>query len=80
MKRPECFEFAMSLVGDPEESEIREYVRLLEKKSLDLNGINLVLLRQIGDSRCCPHCSNSFIPSDSTSNEALTLWNKLKII
>lgn len=30
MKRPECFEFAMSFLGDPEAAEMRAYVEALE--------------------------------------------------
>lgn len=31
--RPKCFELAMDFMGDPEESEIREYIEYLEKKT-----------------------------------------------
>ena len=30
MKRPECLEFAMESLGDPEKPEVRAYVELLE--------------------------------------------------
>ena len=30
MDRPECFEFGMEFMGDPEESEIRAYIESLE--------------------------------------------------
>lgn len=32
--RPECFDFAMSFLGDPEESIIRDYVLSLEKSAI----------------------------------------------
>lgn len=31
LRRPECFEFAMDFLGDPEEPEVRAYVEALEK-------------------------------------------------
>ena len=31
MERPDCFDFAMELIGDPEESEIRAYIEQLER-------------------------------------------------
>jgi hypothetical protein len=33
LKRPECFDFAMDFVGDPEESIIRNYVEQLEARA-----------------------------------------------
>jgi len=32
--RPECFGFAMSFLGDPEETEVRRYVEALEARAL----------------------------------------------
>ena len=37
-----------------------------------------VLLRQVGDSRECPYCHESFIPVDATADSAFALWKKLK--
>jgi hypothetical protein len=31
--RPECFDFAMDFVGDPEETEVRRYVEALEARA-----------------------------------------------
>jgi hypothetical protein len=33
LTRPECFGFAMSFLGDPEEAEVRRYVEALEARS-----------------------------------------------
>lgn len=30
-KRPQCFEFAMDFLGDPEAAEIRAYIEVLER-------------------------------------------------
>ena len=32
MKRPECYEFGMNFMGDPEQTEIRRYVEWLENR------------------------------------------------
>lgn len=32
LKRPECFEFAMNFLGEPEETKIRKYVEWLENE------------------------------------------------
>jgi hypothetical protein len=32
LTRPECFDFAMDFVGDPEETEVRRYVEALEAR------------------------------------------------
>lgn len=44
---------------------------------LDTKEFKLFLLRQIGNHRQCQHCNETFIPNDSTSNEALELYTKL---
>jgi prefoldin subunit 5 len=38
MKRPECYEFGMEFMGDPEETEIRAYVEWLEKRIEELEA------------------------------------------
>lgn len=40
--------------------------------------ILLVLIRQVGDHRYCPHCNKSFIPNDTTTGEALDLVKEIK--
>lgn len=37
MDRPECFEFAMEFLGDPEETVVRKYVEDLERQIETLN-------------------------------------------
>lgn len=39
MQRPECFEFAMDFLGDPEAPEIRTYVEELEAKQYTLKQL-----------------------------------------
>jgi len=36
-----------------------------------------VLIRQVGDTRVCPHCGQHFIPEDTTSREALQMYHEL---
>ena len=36
-----------------------------------------VLIRQVGDTRECPCCRKTFIPNDSTSQEAFELFKQL---
>ena len=38
MKRPDCYEFGMEFMGDPEETEIRQYVEWLEKRVEELEA------------------------------------------
>ena len=38
MQRPECFDFAMDFLGQPEELEIMEYIEYLEAKVNRLQG------------------------------------------
>ncbi len=45
MNKPECFDFAMDFIGDPEDAEIREYVEGLEKENESLK----ILKRLIGE-------------------------------
>jgi len=35
LTRPECFDFAMDFLGDPEETEVRRYVEALEARTAD---------------------------------------------
>lgn len=51
--RPDCFEFAMAFLGDPEAKEMREYVEALEagilqisKAAGDLEAVLVELQRQ----------------------------------
>lgn len=39
MERPECYDFGMDFLGDPEETEIRIYVEWLEKRVAELEAI-----------------------------------------
>lgn len=39
MKRPECFEFAMDFLGEPEDAEIRGYIEGLEGKIKELEEL-----------------------------------------
>lgn len=42
-----------------------------------MSKIRKVLIKQVGDSRECPCCRNSFIPDDHTSKVALELYQEL---
>ena len=39
LQRPDCFEFAMDFLGDPEESVVRAYVEALEARVTALEAL-----------------------------------------
>ena len=45
-------------------------------KSL-IDKLKSVLIRSVGDSRICPHCSKSFTPKDSTAVDAFEVYKEL---
>jgi hypothetical protein len=48
MARPECFEFAMDFLGEPEEHIIREYIATLENALTEIAGYD-------DGAGCCPY-------------------------
>ena len=36
-----------------------------------------VLIRQVGDTRACPHCGQTFVPNDATAKLAHKLYREL---
>jgi len=47
------------------------------KANISNDELQKFLLRQIGDSRMCPHCKKEFIPNDRTRNDAFVLLKKI---
>jgi len=47
MKRPECFEFAMDFLGDPEAAAVRAYVEQLEGAMTDARKVVCAAIRAV---------------------------------
>ena len=39
MKRPDCYDFAMDFLGEPEKGEIHKYIELLENRIAELESV-----------------------------------------
>lgn len=50
LKRPDCYEFAMDFLGDPEETIVRQYVELLELQLKALRIEVAAITRQRDDT------------------------------
>jgi hypothetical protein len=50
----------------------------IEKKLLD-EALG-VLIHDVGDNRFCPHCKKGFVPDDRTSQDAHSLFRRIKAL
>ena len=48
-----------------------------EKNKTIMAKLGEALLRQVGDHRKCPHCNESFMPCDKTSDMAYAVYKEL---
>ena len=55
MERPECYEFGMEFMGDPEESIIRHYVEWLENRIRELEAAQQTVAVDVANAATCKH-------------------------